>query len=194
MDVDNRHKYFDDLNILEFLILSDQLVNYNVQEHIPSDVGTEELFLPSDEYEMQSTLDNLSSWTTQNLMQINETKTKYIIYSRLKDSFATRLSMNNVALERLSEIKILGVWIQEDLSWAKNTKQLCISAFSRISVLSKLKYAGICNADLISVYKMFIRCIPEYCSVTFHKSLTQDQSAKLETIQSTSLKIILAEE
>ena len=73
----------------------------------------------------------------------------------------------------------------------KNTKQICIKAYSRISILSKLKYAGICIEDLITIYVLYIRSLAEYCSVVFNTSLTQNQSKKLETIQSTSLKIIL---
>ena len=45
--------------------------------------------------------------------------------------------------------------------------------------------------DLINIYTLFIRCIPEYCSTSFHASLTEELSQKIETIQSTSLKIIL---
>ena len=61
-------------------------------------------------------------------------------------------------------------------------------------MLSKLKYAGICRSDLILIYKLFIRSLMEYCSVTFHTALTIDQSKKLEGVQSTCLKIILGSE
>ena len=46
----------------------------------------------------------------------------------------------------------------------------------------------------MTIFKLFIRSVTEYCSVVFHASLTQDQSKKIETIQSTSLKVILADE
>ena len=111
----------------------------------------------------------------------------------MQKPFSTRLTMNNILLDRLPAIKVLGVWIQADLNWETNTKQLCKSAFSRISILSKLKYAGVKRDDLLLVYKMFIRSIPEYCSVVFNSSLTIEQSEKLEAIQSTSLKIILGD-
>ena len=54
-----------------------------------------------------------------------------------------------------------------------------------------LKYVGTCIEDMIDIYIKFIRSITEYCSVAFHSSLTIEQSAKLERIQKTSLKIIL---
>ena len=88
-------------------------------------------------------------------------------------------------------MKVLGVWLDEDMSWDFNTKQLCQKAFARINMLCKLKYVGIKREDLLTIYKLFIRSVSEYCSVVFHTSLTIKQSKKIELIQSTSLKVIL---
>ena len=62
-----------------------------------------------------------------------------------------------------------------------------------MSMLTKLKYAGVEIEDLIDIYSLFIRSCAEYCSVVFHSSLTNEQSRKLENIQKTSLKIILSD-
>ena len=88
-------------------------------------------------------------------------------------------------------VKVLGIWLQQDLGWEKNTKEICKKAYARVSVLSKLKYAGISTEDLITVYILFIRSLTEYCSVVFHSALTLKQSDKIESIQVTSLKVIL---
>ena len=77
------------------------------------------------------------------------------------------------------------------MSWERNTREICKKAFSRVPMLSKLKYAGINREDLLDIYKLFIRPMAEYCSVVFHTSLTQKQDRKIELIQSTCLKIIL---
>ena len=58
-------------------------------------------------------------------------------------------------------------------------------------MLTKLKYAGVSNADLLTIYCLFIRSVTEYCSVVFHSSLTSEQSEAIEKIQSTCLKVIL---
>ena len=65
-------------------------------------------------------------------------------------------------------------------------------AYARVSLLCKLKYVGISTDDLITIYVLFIRSIAEYCSVPFHSSLTDEQENKLESIQRTSLRVILA--
>ena len=179
---EDRFRFFDDLNIIEFIILTDALIDYNFHDHVASDVGTNQRFLPPQNFDMQQKLDGISKWTTDNLMQINESKSNFIIYSRSKQEFSTRLYMNNIPLQRLSVVKILGVWLDQDLSWDHNTKQICKKAFSRIQMLSKLKYAGINQNDLITIYKLFIRSVAEYCSSVYHTSLTQQQVKKIELI------------
>ena len=55
------------------------------------------------------------------MMLLNEAKSNYMIFSRSQEKFATRLTLNNVLLERLNVSKILGIWIADDLTWSKNT-------------------------------------------------------------------------
>ena len=73
---------------------------------------------------MQDTLNNLSKWTAENKMQINEDKSNYMIFNRGKSDFATRLTINNCKLDQVKETKLLGVWISEDLSWSQNCKEI----------------------------------------------------------------------
>ena len=66
-------------------------------------------------------------------------------------------------------------------------------AYYRLSMITKLKYVGVSQEDLINIYILFIRSVTEYCSVSFHSSLTQKQSDKLERIQKTCLRVILGD-
>ena len=116
-----------------------------------------------------------------------------MIFSRTKEKFATRLKANNSKLERISVTKLLGVWISEDMSWERKRKEICIKAFSRQSMITKLKYVGVCEADLIDIYILFIRSVTEYCAVAFHSRLTLEQSNKLEMIQKTCIRMIFGE-
>ena len=60
-------------------------------------------------------------------------------------------------------------------------------------MITKLKYVGVSREDLLDIYVLYIRSVTEYCSVSFHSSLTQEQSQKLERIQKTCLRVILGE-
>ena len=85
------------------------------------------------------------------------------------------------------------MWLQEDGGWGTNTKEICKSAYARVSLLTKLKYAGTCVEDLVLVYKIYIRSRLEYNSVVFHSSLTQEQSNSLDRCEAVCLRIILQE-
>ena len=67
--------------------------------------------------------------------------------------FVTRLKVNGTVLDQKAVTKILGCWVDEDAgTWKTNTRELVKSAYSRISMLSKLKYAGVCIEDLLDIY------------------------------------------
>ena len=116
-----------------------------------------------------------------------------MVFSRSKEQFATRLKIEETKLDRVSEVKLLGLYLTDDLSWSRNCKEICIKAISRLQMITKLKYVGVKTEDLIDVYILYIRSITEYCSVAFHSSLTVELSDKLERIQKTCLRVILGE-
>ena len=94
---------------------------------------------------------------------------------------------------RVSSTDMLGMKITDDLSWDANCQNICQKAYSRIGMLTKLKYAGVGIEDLVDIYVLMIRSIAEYCAVVFHSTLTLKQSDKLEMIQKTCLKVILGD-
>ena len=189
----DRFKYIDDLSVLQLLCLSGLLVEYDFRNHVASDIGVDQLFLPPDRFPTQNNLNEIASWTDRHLMKLNANKCNYLIFSRSADEFATRLSVNETKLDRVKVTKILGVWISDDLSWSRQCSEICIQAYSGLSMLTKLKYVGVQTEDLLDVYKLFIRSVVEYCSVVYHSRLTIEQSNKLERIQKTCLRVILGE-
>ena len=68
-----------------------------------------------------------------------------------------------------------------------------MKAYSRLQMITKLKYVGVSTEDLLDIYILYIRSIAEYCSTVFHSSLTVEQSEKLERIQKTCLRVILGD-
>ena len=193
VDPDDRFKYVDDLSILQLICFAGLLVEYNFKQHVASDVGVDQLYLPASSYETQKHLDYISKWTSENLMKLNINKCNYMIFSRSKTQFSTRLTINEQTIEKISATKLLGLWISEDMSWTKNCKEICRKSYSRISMITKLKYVGVNIEDLIEIYVLFIRSLTECCSLAFLSTLTREQSQKLENIQKTCLKVILGD-
>ena len=161
--------------------------------HVPSDVGVEHLFLPSSSYSTQNYLENVSNWTNSNLMKLNEAKSSYMIFTRSQQEFRTRLLLNDIKLDHVHEARLLGLLITDNLKWDLNTKDVCKRAYARLSMVTKLKYVGVQQDDLIDVYCMFVRSLLEYCSAVWHSTLTQEQSADIERVQKTTLKMILGD-
>ena len=144
---EDRFKYVDDLSLLQFVCLTGLLVNYNFFNHVASDIGIDQKFLHANSIPVQNNLDQAVKWTNENLMKLNTAKCNYMIFTRSQD-FATRLTIDENKIERVKVSKLLGIWISEDLSWAKNCQEICKKAFSRLSMITKLKYVG------VSVYKI----------------------------------------
>ena len=120
-----------------------------------------------------------------NLMKLNPDKCNYMLLSRSQEQFVTCLTVNGSKIDQKHSTKILGCWVDEDAGkWSTNTKQLCKSAYSRISMISKLKYVGVTKEDLLDIYKLFIRSRAEYLSVVWHSSLTVEQRTSLRLILS----------
>ena len=142
VDLDDRYKFCNDLTILELVMLGSVLAEYDFLNHIPSDVKGEQRFIPVDRLDTQSNLDNISRWTTDNLMQLNESKTTYMVFTRAREEFGTRLTLNNKFIHRKQSVILLGVWLQQDGGWSKNTREMCKRGYARMSMLTKLKYGG----------------------------------------------------
>ena len=81
-------------------------------------------------------------------MMINADKTNCMVFSRSQSDFVTRLHLNNSKIEQVPTAKIVGVWLQSNLKWDRNTKELTMKAFSRISMITKLKYVGVGTDDI----------------------------------------------
>ena len=88
-------------------------------------------------------------------------------------------------------MKLLGVWITENLDWETNTREICKKSYARLSLLYKLKIIGMNMKDLGRVYIAYIRSILENCCVVWNSSFSITQDETLERVQRVSLKVIL---
>ena len=189
---EDKFQYIDDLDLLEFIILTDVLIEYNFRAHVASDIGIGQRFLPPSSTKTQSYHEGISVWTQENLQKLNSDKSKYILHTRSKEDFATRFTLDGCLVDRETSTKVLGVWIGEDpSSWDINTRQIIKRTYANMSILTKLKYAGLSRTKLLHIYSLHVRSSMEYCSVVWHDNLTQAQSNAIERLQIVSLKIIL---
>ena len=59
VDPEMRFKYVDDLTILELLLLSGLLTEYNFRQHVASDIGIDELYVPATSFKTQDNINQI---------------------------------------------------------------------------------------------------------------------------------------
>ena len=140
---------------------------------------------------MHININRISKWTEENQMLLNESKSKYMIFNYCTSyQFRTRLVINNSLLEQVSETRLLGLIVQDDLSWRSNTESLVKRAYARMIILRKLSEFNMNTNDMITIYVLFVRSILEQSSVVWSSSITQEELASLERCQKVALRII----
>ena len=78
VEQEDRYKFCDDLSILELILLGNILTEYNFHEHVASDIGLGERFLPAQGLATHENLDKISLWTSENLMKNPRLTIKYL--------------------------------------------------------------------------------------------------------------------
>ena len=152
-----------------------------------------EQILPSEHNLLQFYLWDTEKFSKENLMKINNKKTKVMYFSRSKTydfPFEVAFSDNN-PLELVTEEKLLGVIVTDDLKFQKNTDYICQKAMKKMWLLRRMKQSGFTVSELLDAYCKEVRSILELAVPVWHSSLTLRQSAQIERIQKTALFLIL---
>ena len=190
---EDRYKYDDDLTMLETVnLLTIGLSTFNFKSQIPNDIGDHNQYIDKENLQTQQYLTNISNWTDEKKMQINEKKSKIMIFNYTnKYQFSTRLSLKDKNLEEVSETKLLGTIVTNDLKWHKNTQRIIKKANARMQLLRILSTFNASWNDLKTIYVSFIRSLLEQSCTIWHSGLTNDNRNDLERVQKSALKIIL---
>ncbi|XP_030838420.1 NLR family CARD domain-containing protein 3-like [Strongylocentrotus purpuratus] len=133
VESDNRWKYVDDLTIVEVL-----------KKTHPS--------------ELQSHLDSLIQWCKDNDVVPNADNCKAMQISFLHQPPPPIVFyINSNTLEAVSSIKLIGVFLQDDLKWDGQVSRLISIASRRLYLLTKLRRNGVTTKDLATIYILYIR-------------------------------------
>ena len=73
------------------------MISYNFRNHVASDVGVNQKFLPNSNFKSQQNLDVIEDWTADTKSKLNVSKSKVMIFNFTKDfQFSTRLYLENI--------------------------------------------------------------------------------------------------
>ena len=152
--------------------------------------------LPAESNLLQFYLDDTERFTMENKMKINPKKTKVISFNKSrKFDFPPEVSFSdNQMLDVVSEIKLIGVIVSEDLRWQKNTDYICQKATQKLWTLRRLRKFNLDTNKQLDVYVKEVRSLLEYAVPVWHSGLTKRQSGQIEKIQKTAFQIILGDD
>ena len=192
---EDKFKFVDDISILDVInLITIGLAGYNFKQHVASDIGIGQLFIPSENLKSQSHMNEISSWTELNKIKLNKSKSKCMIFNRTRNyQFSTRLTLDSTLLETIHETRLLGTIVSSDLTWHKNTQLLIQRGYQRMMILRNLYSFNVSQEDLVQIYCMYIRSVIEFNSSVWFSSITQEEKNDIERIQRVACKIILKE-
>ena len=190
---EDKFSFIDDLSLLELVnLMNIGMASYNVRQHVPSHIAEHNQVIHPDNLKTQKHLNELSQWTDDNMMKLNPKKCKNLIFNFTNNhQFTTTLRINNHEVETVSEAKLLGQIITDDLKWERNIDEVVKSSNKRLRILHEAsKFTGKIS-DLKMIYTMYIRSKLDSSSVVWHSSLTENQINSLERCQKAAVKVIL---
>ena len=146
------------------------------------------------EQDLQMALQKLSVWCKLNGMLLNTKKTKVIFITtsqkrlHLHNSILN-LTFNNDSLKNIDNDKVLGIYIDNNLTWSILTQFIAKKISSNLWLLSRLKdYLSL--EHRVQFYKTYIQPHIDYCSTvwggTAHSNLD-----RIHRLQKRAVKIIL---
>ena len=189
-------KYIDDGTVATSINLKKCLINDPINRSRPFNYHERtEHVLPPENNLLQYYLDDTEQFTRDNKMKINSTKSKIILFNKSRKwTFPPEVSFSDdINLEYVSEFKLVGVVVSQDLRWEKNTQYICKKAMKRMWTLRRMKNLNLDENLILDTYVKEIRSILELAVPVWHSGLTVKQERDIERVQKTALRIILGD-
>lgn len=137
-------------------------------------------------------LEKLSKWLVSNKLTLNATKTEFMLIgsrqrlSTLSDTL--ELSIDNVPIEKVSSVKSLGIYVDENLTWYLHVDKLCKKIASAIGAIKRVK-PFLPQSTLISIYNSLVQPHFDYCSLVWG-NCGKTLSNKLQKLQNRAARVI----
>ena len=171
------------------------LASYNFKQHLASDIGIEQKYLPSVNVISQNYTTEIEQWTEQNQMLLNGDKTKVMIFNQTRNyHFSTRIHINEKLLEILNQTKLLGLIMSNDLSTKSNTSHLVTKGYQQMVIMHKLYEFSIPIHDMVQIYCLFVRSILEFNTTVWFASISEEEKSDLECVQKVACKLLLKQQ
>jgi hypothetical protein len=136
-------------------------------------------------------LEQVSQWFICNKLSINTSKTKFMVFHRPQMQFNhtdMHVTLNGVNIEYVSQLKFLGVYIEEDLSWKTHANHISKKIAKSLGVLHRLKHQ-LPESILLQLYNSLILSHISY-SISVWGNVSMSDKKKIFVLQKKALRCI----
>ena len=141
---------------------------------------------------LQHELINISNWMRQNKMSINTKKSEFMIIGHKRQlthiQNPIRLDVSGEEVQRVHEVKYVGVSVDESLPWTTQYKKLKSKLKSGLSSIRKLKNI-LPQTKLDQVYRPLLERRLRYCNEIWD-SLSNTKLDHLQCLQNSACTLI----
>ena len=141
-----------------------------------------------DENTLQSDLDKLSKWCDKWNMPLNLLKCNVIHFTRKISEILPQYMLKSETLKPVTDIKYLGITLNEKLNWSTHTKNTVNKAQKVLNLIKRNFYKSSANTKIMS-YKTLVRPILEYASSAWNPHTKYDLG-KLEKINRQAARLV----
>ena len=144
------------------------------------------------ESKIQTNISSVLNWCSTNNMALHPGKTKCMLLGsphKLKHINELSIYINDIKIENVSVQRLLGVYIDQNLTWDVQINSVCNRLKSKLSLLKRLSH--FLNEEMKTLfYNSYIMSTFDYCCTVWAKN-KQSHIQKITTLQKRAGKIIL---
>ena len=143
---------------------------------------------------INSDLENINTYSSSNGLRLNHSKSHYIIIGsraniiKVDKKNIPPITISNNAINRLKEVKNLGIYFDESMSWVRNINKTICKAYASLRALYRLKRFLSIESKTILCESLVLSHF-NYCDYLFF-NLTTVLCSKIQKVQNSCIRFI----
>src|SRR6218665_2615019 len=133
----------------------------------------------------------LANWLRANKLSLNVLKTNFMVFHSHRKSIPNQrltISIDNKAIVQVKSAKILGVYVDEHLTWKDNIAHISNKIAKNVGILSRISYLLPLNILKNLCYSLIHPCLI-YCNIVWASNY-QTRLRRLVLLQNTAVYIV----
>ncbi len=134
--------------------------------------------------------ENALHWFRINFMEANPSKLQFMLMKSLssKTPLPDHIEIENTTIERSTDVKLLGITVDDKLKFDLHINSLCRKAARQINVLTRFK--GIFDTnEKEKIHNTFVLANFNYCPIVWH-FCSKTSTKKIEKVQERALRFL----